>query len=275
QQGTNRILIELPGVTDEDRVRQLLQGSAKLEFWETYDNLEIFPLLENINSTLASTQKNKKPVSITDSTVSDTTASEGQGQLAAIAGKKDSVSTDSAINALAQNNPLFEVMQPAVGMGEGGQTMLRPGPVIGYVLQKDTAVVNSYFNDPSISSIIPANVKLAWSVKPVSKTDKRFELYALKPSTSDGQAALGGSVISDARADFDQNGNPTVGMTMNTEGAREWRRITAAASADPNNKKSIAIVLDNVVYSAPTVQDEIPNGSSSISGNFQIEDTQD
>src|SRR5690606_16051745 len=165
--------------------------------------------------------------------------------------------------------------QPAVGMGEGGQTMLRPGPVIGYVLQKDTALVNSYFNDPTISSIIPANVKLAWSVKPVSKTDKRFELYALKPSTSDGQAALAGSVISDARADFDQNGNPTVGMTMNTEGAREWRRITAAASADPNNKKSIAIVLDDVVYSAPTVQDEIPNGSSSISGNFQIEDTQD
>src|SRR5690606_27772180 len=276
QQGTNRILIELPGVTDEDRVRQLLQGSAKLEFWETYDNLEIFPLLENINSTLASTLKDKKPEASTESPVGDTTSAADQGQLAAIAGKKDSVNTDSATNALAQNNnPLFEIMQPAVGMGEGGQTMLRPGPVIGYVLQKDTALVNSYFNDPSISSIIRANVKLAWSVKPVSKTDKRFELYALKPSTSDGQAALGGSVISDARADFDQNGNPTVGMTMNTEGAREWRRITAAASADPNNKKSIAIVLDNVVYSAPTVQDEIPNGSSSISGNFQIEDTQD
>jgi len=278
QQGTNRILIELPGVSDEDRVRKLLQGSAKLEFWETYDNLEIFPLIENINKTLASTLKNRKPDTalnkVTDTTKTEQKAEEGQ--LAAITGKKDSLNKDTAANpVLAQNNPLFDVMQPAVGQGENGQTMLRPGPVIGYVLQKDTATVNSYLQDPIIKSIIPANVKLAWSVKPISKQDKRFELYALKPSTSDGQAALTGSVIADARADFDQNGNPQVGMSMNTEGAREWRRITAAASADPNNKKSIAIVLDNVVYSAPTVQDEIPNGNSSISGNFQIEDTKD
>jgi len=278
QQGTNRILIELPGVSDEDRVRKLLQGSAKLEFWETYDNLEIFPLIENINKTLTSTLKNRKPDTAINK-VADTAKTEQkaeEGQLAAITGKKDSLNKDTAATAaLAQNNPLFDVMQPAVGQGENGQTMLRPGPVIGYVLQKDTATVNSYLQDPIIKSIIPANVKLAWSVKPISKQDKRFELYALKPSTSDGQAALTGSVIADARADFDQNGNPQVGMSMNTEGAREWRRITAAASADPNNKKSIAIVLDNVVYSAPTVQDEIPNGNSSISGNFQIEDTKD
>src|SRR5690606_30599843 len=123
QQGTNRILIELPGVTDEDRVRQLLQGSAKLEFWETYDNLEIFPLLENINSTLASTLKDKKPQTSTESPVGDTTSAAEQGQLAAIAGKKESVNSDSTANALAQNNnPLIEIMHPAVGMGEGGQT---------------------------------------------------------------------------------------------------------------------------------------------------------
>ncbi|TCK84825.1 protein translocase subunit SecDF [Albibacterium bauzanense] len=276
QQGTNRILIELPGVTDEQRVRNLLQGSAKLEFWETYDNTEIFSLLENINATLASALKNQKAT--TTNAVADTTAvSTEQSQLAALTGgSTDSLSNDSAaVTQDAQNNPFFNVVQPSVGLDEGGQTVLRPGPVIGYVAQKDTALVNSYLQNPSVKSIIPSNVKLAWSVKVISKEDKRLELYALKPSTSDGQAALGGSVIADARADFDQQGNPQVFMMMNTEGARDWRRITAAASADPNNKKAIAIVLDNVVYSAPTVQDEIPSGNSSISGNFQIQDTQD
>lgn len=276
QQGTNRILIELPGVTDEQRVRNLLQGSAKLEFWETYDNTEIFSLLENINATLASALKNQKAT--TPNPVVDTTAaSNEQGQLAALTGgNTDSLSNDSAaITQDAQNNPFFNVVQPSVGVDEAGQTVLRPGPVIGYVAQKDTALVNSYLQNASVKSIIPSNVKLAWSVKVISKEDKRLELYALKPSTSDGQAALGGSVIADARADFDQQGNPQVFMMMNTEGARDWRRITAAASADPNNKKAIAIVLDNVVYSAPTVQDEIPSGNSSISGNFQIQDTQD
>ncbi|HUH18994.1 protein translocase subunit SecDF [Albibacterium sp.] len=276
QQGTNRILIELPGVTDEQRVRNLLQGSAKLEFWETYDNLEIFSLLENINTTLAGALKNQKTT--TDNPVADTTAaSADQGQLAALTGgNTDSLSTENAAATQdAQNNPFFTVVQPSVGLNEAGQTSLRPGPIIGYVAQKDTALVNSYLQNPSVKAIIPANVKLAWSVKVISKEDKRLELYALKPSTSDGQAALGGSVIADARADFDQQGNPQVFMMMNTEGARDWRRITAAASADPNNKKAIAIVLDDVVYSAPTVQDEIPSGNSSISGNFQIQDTQD
>lgn len=280
QQGTNRILIELPGVTDEERVRSLLQGSAKLEFWETYDNLEIYPLLENVNQTLAATLKSKKPSEETAlaDLEADTTEEEADlGELAAITGgQTDSVTQDSADAQLAaQNNPLFNIMQPSIVIGQNQQPMLRPGPVIGYVELKDTAKVNDILRDSVIQSIIPANVKLAWAVKPISKEDRRLELYALKPSTSDGEAALAGSVIADARADFDINGNPQVTMTMNTEGAREWRRITAAASADPNNKKSIAIVLDDVVYSAPTVQDEIAGGNSSISGNFQIEDTQD
>lgn len=280
QQGTNRILIELPGVTDEERVRSLLQVSAKLEFWETYDNLEIYPLLENVNQTLAARAKTKTPTptaAATDTTTVEEGTGANQGELAAITGgQRDSVAQDSADQQLAaQNNPLFNIMQPSIYIGQNQQPMLRPGAVVGYVELKDTAKVNDFLRDSVIQSIIPANVKLAWSVKPISKEDRRLELYALKPSTSDGQAALAGSVIADARADFDMNGNPQVTMTMNTEGAREWRRITAAASADPNNKKSIAIVLDNVVYSAPTVQDEIAGGNSSISGNFQIEDTQD
>lgn len=275
QQGSNRILIELPGVTDKDRVRKLLQGSAKLEFWETYDNLEIFPLLENINRTLASTLKDTTTKAVATTEVDTAAAASEAGKLAALTGKTDSteVSAESAL-ASAQN-PLFAVLAPSTGQAANGETVLRPGVTIGYVALKDTALVNSYLENPIIKSIIPSNVKLAWAVKPVSNTEKVFELYALKPSNLDGSAALAGNVVTDARSDFDERGNPQVTMYMNTEGARQWKRITAAASADPTHKQSIAIVLDNVVYSAPTVQNEIPNGISSITGNFQIEDTQD
>ncbi|WP_134089307.1 protein translocase subunit SecDF [Olivibacter sp. XZL3] len=280
QQGTNRILIELPGVSDEDRVRKLLQGSAKLEFWETYDNAEIFPLLENVNRTLASTLKTSQAsASTTDTTAKDSTSG---GRLASLSGNKaagtDSTTKDSSAVALEQarnQNPLFAVLSPNIGQGPQGQQMLGQGPVIGYVLQKDTALVNSYFNSAEIKSIIPGNVKLLWSVKPVSKESKMFQLFAVKPTGLNAGPVLTGNVIADARADVDQRtNNPQVEMVMNSEGAREWRKISAAAAAT-NPKKAIAIVLDNTVYSAPTVQDEIPNGVSSITGNFTFEDTQD
>ena len=273
QQGTNRILIELPGVTDPDRVRKLLQGSAKLEFWETYDNTEIFGLLQNVNSILATTVKS---VDTTSSAAQDTTKS----KLAAL-GKKDSNKTDSAsikskLQAeQAKQNPLFALLNPATFQGQDGQSNLRPGPVVGYAALKDTAKVNAYLSSPAIRAVIPQNVKLYWGVKPMTEESKVFELYALKTSSIAGGPALEGDVISDARSDYDQKGNPEVVMVMNADGARAWRSITAAASADPNNKKSVAIVLDNLVYSAPTVQGEIPNGISSISGSFKVEDTQD
>lgn len=275
QQGSNRILIELPGVTDKDRVRKLLQGSAKLEFWETYDNLEIFPLLENINRTLASTLKDATKNAVATTEVDTAAASSEAGKLAALTGKTDSTEINAESALASAQNPLFAVLAPSTGQAANGEQVLRPGVTIGYVALKDTALVNSYFENPIIKSIIPTNVKLAWAVKPVSNTEKVFELYALKPSNLDGSAALAGNVVTDARSDFDERGNPQVTMYMNTEGARQWKRITAAASADPTHKQSIAIVLDNVVYSAPTVQNEIPNGISSITGNFQIEDTQD
>lgn len=280
QQGTNRILIELPGVSDEDRVRKLLQGSAKLEFWETYDNAEIFPLLENVNRTLASTLKTDQAKSAAaDTTTKDSTSG---GRLASLSGNKavgtDSATKDSSAVALEQarnQNPLFAVLSPNIGQGPQGQQMLGQGPVIGYVLQKDTALVNAYFNSAEIKSIIPGNVKLLWSVKPVSKESKMFQLFAVKPTGLNAGPVLTGNVIADARADVDQRtNNPQVEMVMNSEGAREWRKISAAAAA-ANPKKAIAIVLDNTVYSAPTVQDEIPNGVSSITGNFTFEDTQD
>jgi SecD/SecF fusion protein len=271
QEGSNRILIELPGVSDPVRVRKLLQGSAKLEFWETYDNTEIYPLLENANKLAASTIK--------PTATADTTKAAPESSKLAALGKTDSTKKDTKLAqdkaALAKQNPLFALLSPATYQGENGQTALRPGPVVGFVAQKDTAKVNALLSSPAIKSIIPASIKLFWGVKPVSEESKVFELYAIKVSKVDGSPALGGDVISDARDDFDQRGNPEVVMVMNSEGAREWKSITALASADPNNKKSVAIVLDNNVYSAPTVQGEIPNGVSSISGSFKVEDTKD
>jgi SecD/SecF fusion protein len=271
QEGSNRILIELPGVSDPVRVRKLLQGSAKLEFWETYDNTEIYPLLENANKLAASTIK--------PTATADTTKAAPESSKLAALGKTDTTKKDAKLAqdqaALAKQNPLFALLSPATYQGEDGQTALRPGPVVGFVAQKDTAKVNALLSSPAIKSIIPASIKLLWGVKPISEESKVFELYAIKVSKVDGTPALGGDVISDARDDFDQRGNPEVVMVMNTEGAREWKSITALASADPNNKKSVAIVLDNNVYSAPTVQGEIPNGISSISGSFKVEDTKD
>ncbi|MES3017136.1 MAG: protein translocase subunit SecDF [Bacteroidota bacterium] len=276
QQGTNRILIELPGVKDQDRVRNLLQGSAKLEFWETYDNSEIFALLQNVNSILASTTK------AADTTVVKTAAQDTAKSKLASLGKKDTtgkIDSAAAFSKLqaeqSKLNPLFSILNPATFQGENGQPGLRPGPVVGYAALKDTAQVNKYLSSPQVRSVIPSNMKLFWGVKAISPESKVFELYALKTSNLAGGPALEGDVISDARSDYDQRGNAEVVMIMNTEGARAWRTLTANASADPNNKKSIAIVLDNLVYSAPTVQGEISAGVSSISGNFKIEDTQD
>ncbi|WP_207532825.1 protein translocase subunit SecDF [Desertivirga arenae] len=282
QQGTNRILIELPGVSSVDipRVRKLLQGSAKLQFWETYENAEIFPLLENVNKTIAASQKS------TDTTAtakaSADTASAG-GRLANLGNKKgaatkgkDSLSVNQAEQA--KQNPLFAVLAPATYQAENGQQGLRPGAVVGYAAQKDTAKINSYFNSAAVRSIIPPNVKLLWSVKPISEETKVFELYALKTSGFTNGPALEGDVISDARADVDQRGNNEVLMYMNSVGASQWARITRDAAGDANNKadnKAVAIVLDNYVYSAPTVQNEISGGSSSITGNFTPEDTKD
>ena len=277
QEGTSRILIELPGVTEPERVRKLLQGSAKLEFWETYENTEIYPLLENVNKILVSANIDVDTASRSITAKADTSA----GSKLASLGKRDTTKKDSGALAaqnqadMARQNPLFSILSPATYQTQNGQPALRPGAVIGFTAQKDTAKVNQYFRSSAVSSIIPQTIKLVWGVKPISADSKVFELYALKSSRPDGSPALEGDVISDARADYDQRGNPEVVMVMNSEGAREWRSLTAAASADANNKKSVAIVLDNVVYSAPTVQGEIPNGISSISGNFKVEDTQD
>jgi len=276
-QGSNRILIELPGVSDQQRVRKLLQGSAKLEFWETHENMEIFPLLENINTTLASLHQSTGDTSKIEGAEP---AAQTGGKLANLSTKKDSAGKDTSTLALnqveqAKKNPLFAILNPATYQAQDGQTALRPGPVVGYSAQKDTAKVNAYLDLPEVKSIIPQNTKFFWGVKPVSEGSGILELYALKATGFDGSAALAGDVITDARDDVGQNGGHEVIMEMNSDGARKWKQITAAASADPNAKRSIAIVLDNYVYSAPTVQGEIPNGHSNITGNFTANDTKD
>ncbi|MBC8051721.1 MAG: protein translocase subunit SecDF [Sphingobacteriaceae bacterium] len=280
QEGTNRILIELPGVSDQQRVRKLLSGSAKLEFWETFDNMEIFPLLENINKTIAAVQQ---PAKDTTKAAATTAPAQGGGKLATLGTKKDSAGKDTsklAVNQAeqAKKNPLFAILAPATYQGQNGQASLRPGSVIGYSAQKDTAKVNSYLNSPTVKAMIPANARFFWAVKAVSEEADVFELHALKATGFDGTPALAGDVITDARDDVGQDGQLQVSMSMNVDGARRWKQVTALAAGDannPNDNKSIAIVLDNYVYSAPTVQNEIPGGTSQITGNFTPEDTKD
>ncbi|MDM1050536.1 protein translocase subunit SecDF [Sphingobacterium hotanense] len=279
QQGTNRILIELPGVSDQERVRKLLQGSAKLEFYETYNNLQIYPLLENINGTLATSLKGEKPATAADTTVkaaADTTAKEENLLANLNANKADSAkdTTNAVANATAlANNPLFAILSPSFYQAPNGQTQLIPGSTVGYANLKDTAKVNQYLARPEIKSIIPADLKLLWAVKPETNTPNILALHAIKTTGADHKAVMTGDVITDARPGSDpQTNKPIVSMDMNADGARQWRRVTAQAA---QNKDAIAIVLDNVVYSAPTVNDEIPGGSSTISGNFTFEDTKD
>ncbi|QPH39383.1 protein translocase subunit SecDF [Pedobacter endophyticus] len=282
QEGSNRILIEMPGVQDQDRIAKLLQGSAELQFWQVYQSTEVYPLLENINKTLAATLKTEAPAT-TDTTKAAAAGSKlaglekaatkdstDKGKLAGL-GKKDS----TAVRAeLAKSNPLYAVLNLPIYQGENGQQQLVPGAVVGMSLQKDTAKVNSYLKMPEVAASIPSTMKFMWSVKP-REGSKIFELYAIKVTSADGKPDLGGEAISDSRADFDQKGKPEVTMYMTSEGAAKWKKITAEAAADPNNKKSIAIVLDNMVYSAPTVQNEIAGGVSSITGNFTQADTKD
>jgi len=269
QQGTNRILIELPGVKDESRVRNLLQGSAKLEFYETYTNQEVYPVLENIDKTLASTLKAAPSTAV--NAAADTSKKSDDLLSNLTGGKKDAKKDSAAVN-LGQKNPLFEVLRPAVYMGENQQMALMPGPMVGMASLKDTAKVNAYLLRPEVKSILPGNLKLLWAVKPEQKTPEQLTLYAIKGSGQDNGAVLTGDVITDATANFDEKNQPVVGMQMNSEGAHQWKKITAKAA---QNRDAIAIVLDNVVYSAPSVNGEIPNGSSSISGSFTVEDTKD
>ncbi|MGF7072184.1 protein translocase subunit SecDF [Mucilaginibacter sp. 3215] len=284
QQGSNRILVELPGVKEPERVRKLLSGSAKLEFYETFDNAEAYQYLINIDNLLAAKSKTAKADTGKSAKV-DTTAKLAAGKADTAKGgsllskvqknaaKNDTSAASLSKTKLAAQHPLFAVMSLNVGQGANGQQQLGQGPVVGYAPLQDTAKVNSYLHSADVLAVIPRNIKFLWEVKPIKNT-KTFALYAIKLTGAENGPVLSGDVINDARADNDQKGSPEVVMIMNSEGAQKWRTVTAEASSG-TNKKAIAIVLDDNVYSAPTVQNEISGGVSSISGNFTIDDTRD
>jgi SecD/SecF fusion protein len=280
-QNTNRILIDLPGVKDQDRVRKLLQGTAKLEFFQTYENQDAYPVIANIDKLLgaksAQTHKDSSKVATTiKKDTKDTTTAKGGLALLNKVQKSVANKDSSALNNKSQftnQHPLVSILQPYISQDQSGQQQLVPGPVVGIAAQKDTAKIMAYLHSPDVKSLIPSSMKFLWAVKPREKT-KNFELYAIKLAGAENGAVLFGDVITDARADNDQKGNPEVIMTMNSQGAEKWRTVTAEASSG-QNKKFIAIVLDDNVYSAPAVQNEISGGVSSISGSFTPDETRD
>lgn len=276
-QTSDRILIELPGIKEPDRVRKLLQGTAQLEFWETYQ----FNLLNNYfaeaNKRLAAGGAADTLVSSADTVgakVADTAAVAKADttvkQTLAEKLKSDTTSKkeDQSFEKYAKENPLFAYLRPAYFQGKNNQYYASDRASVGYAAIKDTARVNNMLK--KVRTIFPQNLVLAWTAKPSKEMPDVLELTALKASTREGTAALDGSVIVDARQDYDQNGRVEVSMNMNAEGAKKWRRLTA-----DNIGKQIAIVLDGYVQSAPNVNDEIPNGRSSITGNYTIEEAQD
>ncbi|RWY57080.1 protein translocase subunit SecDF [Mucilaginibacter gilvus] len=279
QKSTNRILIELPGVKEPDRVRKLLSGTAKLEFYQTYDNTEVYSLLNNVNSILGAKSKAATKTDTTKVTAAVKTPTSLKDSANTLLNKlKNANGKDSsALNnksQLAAQNPLFSVMSLVTYPDANNQQQLAPGPIVGYSQVKDTAKVNSYLRSADVASVLPRNIKFLWGVKPLDKT-KVFQLYAIKLAGAENGPVLNGDVITDAHKDVNQlNGGYEVIMNMNSQGAQKWKSITAEASAGAN-KRYIAIVLDDNVYSAPAVQNEISGGVSSISGNFKMEDTED
>ena len=271
---TGRILIELPGIKDPERVRKLLQGSANLEFWETYDLVEIMPQLMQINSEFAKINaSNEAAQADTEAAPAEEVKEEQSDDLASLVDNlgSDSVAQaeadqEAALEQYKKQNPLFAVLNPSVN--QSGQAYR--GPVVGTVHYTDTAKVMSILNSSIAKSILPRELRLRWTVKAIDDAETYYQLVALKAQTN-GRPSLEGDVITDARADFGQtSAYANVSMSMNAEGARDWQRITR-----DNIGKSIAIVLDGYVYSFPTVQNEIADGNSQITGNFTVEEAKD
>ena len=264
-----RILIELPGIKEPERVRKLLQGSANLEFWETYEAAELLPMLAQINREFAASAPQEEAAEEVKAEEAPKAESEDLADLV------DNLGTDSAaieadqaaqIAEYKKNNPLFAILNPSVN--QAGQAYR--GPVIGTVHYVDTAKVNAMLNSQIAKAVLPRDARFYWTVKAIDEANSYFQLVALK-AQRDGRASLEGDVITDARADFSQfSAYANVSMSMNAEGAKTWQRLTK-----DNIGKSVAIVLDGYVYSFPTVQNEIAGGNSQITGNFTVEEAKD
>ncbi|MBP3519431.1 MAG: protein translocase subunit SecDF [Parabacteroides sp.] len=275
-----RILVELPGVKEPERVRKLLQGSANLEFWETYNLPEIYQQLVAADNMLASILKSddtavessEAAADATGEAVADNAAAntnEADSLLAKLGEDKPEAQANQSMEEFAKQHPLFAILQINQYNGQ-----LAPGPVVGIADKKDIAKINEYLAMKQVKDILPRNLSLKWGVKAIDEREQFFYLYAIKMTNRDGSPALGGDVVTDANADFSQQqvgrASQEVSMTMNAEGAKAWARLTKE-----NIGKSVAIVLDDMVYSAPTVQVEITGGRSQITGNFTPEEAKD
>lgn len=272
---SGRINIELPGIKDAQRVRKLLQGTAALEFFETFENSEFYPYLANANEKLREMQRasdilgleNKENTPAGQANAQETTTDTTATGLKALIQEtaKDSLNTSGNMEELRKQNPLFALLTPAVSQ-DGN---LRGGSAVGFARLKDTTAVNDLLALPQIKALMPRNARLLWAMKPMGDM---VELHAIKITTRDGKAPLDGGVVVDARKSFDERngGIPTVSMNMNGEGSKVWARLTK-----DNVGRSIAIVLDGFVVSSPTVNGEIKGGSSQITGHFDVKEAED
>lgn len=277
-----RILVELPGVKDPNRVRKLLQGTAKLEFWLTEEFAKVYPYMEEANKKAALILKGDTTEGADTTAVAETKHAKGT--------KADTakVDTTSLVNKIkndtvgqkgladkesfeeyAKKNPLFAYLRPAFDQKDG-KYYYGKGPTVGYCAIIDTIKVNRILNMEQVKAVFPREYKFLWEVKAFDEKKTMLRLIAIKVTSNDGKAPIDGGVITDARQDFGQNGANEVSMSMNSEGAKIWKRLTGEHIGE-----CIAIVLDNYVYSFPTVNGEIPNGRSQISGNFTLEEAKD
>ena len=269
-EGSGRILVELPGIKDPKRVRKLLQGTAQLEFWETYNFNEIYQHFEEANARLAEIEK-----AMTTEAVEETDTIEEEGEDLALLNQmsaEDSLkkAQTDALESFQKNNPLYAVLQPSYYTNANGMMAPAQTARVGSALVKDTANVNRMLK--KVSTIFPRSMRFAWCVKPnVTESGAEYiDLVALK-ANRDNKCSLGGEVITEARQDYDPNGRVEVTIQMNSEGAKAWKRLTG-----DNIGRQVAIVLDNYVYSYPVVNDEIPGGRSQISGgDMTVEEAQD
>lgn len=299
---SGRILVELPGVKDKERVRELLQGTANLEFWETYENQEIAPFFEKANERVKNILFPNFEVKKDTSLVNDTTKMAVATKTVAVdsAKIKDSLAKliaptsptlataakqDTAYENFMKRFPLYSLYSPlkaAVYQDEKSKGYAYiPGPTVGYALKQDTAKINSYFRMEKVKAVFPSKVKFMWGAKATLRGEapnqvETFDLYAIKVTDRSGKAAMFGDIITDARSDFNaqSGGHPYISMTMTGEAATNWAKLTKANSPKSASEKghSIAVVMDNMVYSAPTVNGEIKGGQSQITGNFTVEE---
>ena len=270
-----RILVELPGVKEPERVRKLLQGSANLEFWETYKLPETYQQLvaaDNVLATILSKEASADSVA-TDNVekiadAADANVSEADSLLAELGQDKKDTEANQSMEEFAKQHPLFALLQISQYNGQ-----LSPGSTVGIAQAKDMEKISEYLNMKQVKEVLPRNLALKWGVKAIDDKEQFFELYALKVTNRDGSPALGGDVVTDANADFMQQAGRSeqmVNMVMNAEGSKAWARLTKE-----NIGRQIAIVLDEMVYSAPNVNDEITGGRSQITGHFTPEEAKD